>query len=235
MADYDLYYWPVPFRGHFVRAILAYAGKTWTEHDADAIDDLMLAPPQEQPVPFKGPPVLIDKASGFALSQMPAIAAYLGVKLALMPKSTELGALTHKVVNDANDVIDEITLDGGRQMWTRKRWGAFLPRLRHWMAIWEATGERHGLRPDSGFLLGTAEAGVADIVTWALWSTLADRFAPIGTLLDEAAPCTARLTGRMQQTPALITLSKRTFKQYGQAYCGGDIEASLREVLGVGP
>ncbi len=34
MADYELYYWPVPFRGQFVRAVLAYAGKTWTEGDA---------------------------------------------------------------------------------------------------------------------------------------------------------------------------------------------------------
>ena len=27
MSDYDLYYWSVPFRGQFVRAVLAYAGK----------------------------------------------------------------------------------------------------------------------------------------------------------------------------------------------------------------
>ena len=31
MSDYDFYYWSVPFRGQFVRAVLAYAGKTWTE------------------------------------------------------------------------------------------------------------------------------------------------------------------------------------------------------------
>lgn len=27
MPDYELYYWSVPFRGQFVRAVLAYAGK----------------------------------------------------------------------------------------------------------------------------------------------------------------------------------------------------------------
>jgi glutathione S-transferase len=32
-----------------------------------------------------------------------------------------LRAMTMKIVNDANDVIDEITLDGGREMWTKKR------------------------------------------------------------------------------------------------------------------
>lgn len=31
MSDYDLYYWSVPFRGQFVRAVLAYAGKAWTQ------------------------------------------------------------------------------------------------------------------------------------------------------------------------------------------------------------
>ncbi len=30
MSDYDLYYWAIPFRGQFVRAVLAYAGKSWT-------------------------------------------------------------------------------------------------------------------------------------------------------------------------------------------------------------
>ena len=31
MSDYDLYYWSVPFRGQFVRAVLAFAGETWAE------------------------------------------------------------------------------------------------------------------------------------------------------------------------------------------------------------
>ena len=33
MTDYALHYWSVPFRGQFVRAILAWAGKTWTKAD----------------------------------------------------------------------------------------------------------------------------------------------------------------------------------------------------------
>ena len=31
MSEYELYYWSAHFRGQFVRAVLAYAGKTWTE------------------------------------------------------------------------------------------------------------------------------------------------------------------------------------------------------------
>lgn len=37
MADYDLYSWPGQFRGQFVRAVHAYAGKDWTEADGAAI------------------------------------------------------------------------------------------------------------------------------------------------------------------------------------------------------
>ena len=82
MADYTLYYWPVPFRGQFIRAILAHAGKTWEESDVEA---LMALPPSKQPVPFMGPPVLIDQSTDFALSEMPAIALYLGETLNLLP------------------------------------------------------------------------------------------------------------------------------------------------------
>lgn len=232
MADYDLYYWPAPFRGQFIRAILAYAGKSWDEHDYGEIGDLMDADPQDQPVPFMGPPVLIENGSGFALAEMPAIAVYLGTVLELIPDTAQLRAMTAKVVNDANDVIDEITLDGGREMWTRKSWEAFVPRLKRWMSIWEATGTHHGLEADAGYLLGTESAGVADIVTSTLWSTMADRFPAIGRMLDETAPRTAGLTRRLQAVPSLVALKKASVAQYGETYCGGEIEQSLRKVVG---
>src|SRR5512143_2974926 len=129
MPDYELYYWSVPFRGQFVRAVLAYAGKSWTEGDDAAIAKLMSGPVKDMPVPFMGPPLLIDQKAGFAIAEMPAVILYLGETLDLMPATPALRALTMKVVNDANDVIDEITLDGGRQMWTEKRWQDFVPRL----------------------------------------------------------------------------------------------------------
>src|SRR5258708_25607638 len=78
MSDYDLYYWSVPFRGQFVRAVLAYAGKTWTEAGDAAISKLMDGPVKHMPVPFMGPPVLIDKKADFAMSHMPAVTCYLG-------------------------------------------------------------------------------------------------------------------------------------------------------------
>jgi glutathione S-transferase len=85
MSDYDLYYWSVPFRGQFVRAVLAYAGKSWTEGGDAAISRLMGGPVKQMPVPFMGPPMLIDKKAYFAIAQMPAIVLYLGETLDLMP------------------------------------------------------------------------------------------------------------------------------------------------------
>lgn len=232
MADYALYYWPVPFRGQFIRAILAYGGKSWTEHDEEEIGALMAKDPADQPVPFMGPPVLVDNRSGFALSEMPAITFWLGETLGLLPESTGGKAMTLKIVNDANDVIDEFTLDGGREMWTADKWREFVPRLKRWMRFWEVTGERNGLRPDEGFLLGGDAAGIADIVTATLWSTMADRFPAIGSMLEKEAPRTAALCGRIATLPALAQLARTSRDLYGDAYCGGQIEQSLRKVVG---
>src|SRR6185312_7368432 len=152
MSDYDLYYWSVPFRGQFVRAVLAYGGKSWTEAGDGAIAKLMAGPVKRMPAPFMGPPMLVDKRADFAIAEMPAIVLYLGETLDLLPATSALRATTMKVVNDANDVLDEITRDGGRQMWTAKRWQDFVPRLKKWMSLWEETGRRHGLKESSGFL-----------------------------------------------------------------------------------
>ena len=231
MSDYELYYWPIPFRGQFVRAVLAFAGKSWTEHDGAAISKLMGGTVERMPIPFMGPPVLIDKKADFAVSQMSAIVLYLGETLGLLPVAPALRALTMKVVLDANDVIDDITLDGGRLMWTQKHWREFVPRLKKWMSLWEETGRRHGLKADSGYLLGGEAPGIADVVTATLWSTMTDRFAKIEAILEEAAPMTAALTRRVAALPALAKLAAKARQDYGDAYCGGQIEASLRKVL----
>ena len=231
MSDYDLYYWPIPFRGQFVRAILAHAGKSWIEHDGAAISKLMGGPVKQMPVPFMGPPLLIDKKADFAISQTAAIVLYLGETLDLMPAAPAQRGMTIKIVNDANDVIDDITLDGGRLMWSEKRWREFVPRLKKWMSFWEEIGRRHGLKADSGFLLGGEAPGIADVVTAVLWSTMADRFPRIDAILKEAAPHTAALTRRVADLPPLAKLAAKAKHDYGDAYCGGQIEASLRKVL----
>lgn len=232
MSDYTLYYWSVPLRGQFVRAVLAFAGKTWTEGGDEAISKLMEGPVRDMPVSFMGPPVLVDPKADVAIAQMPAIVLYLGETLDLLPTDPALRALNIKIVNDANDVLDEVTNDGGREMWTDKTWGEFVPRLRKWMSFWEETGRRHGLTPDAGFLLGADAPGVADVVSATLWSTMADRLPTIGELLEEAAPMTAALVRRVAALPPLADLAAKAKRDYGDAWCGGEVEASLRRVLG---
>jgi glutathione S-transferase len=230
MSDYELYYWSAPLRGQFVRAVLAYAGKTWTEAGDAAISKLMSRPVKEMPVPFMGPPVLIDRKAEFAIAEMPAIILYLGDTLGLMPAAATSRAMTMKIVNDANDVIDEMTL-AGRQMWTKKRWHDFFPRLKKWMSLWEETGRRHGLKADRGFLLGGKAPGIADIVTATLWSTMTDRFRMIAAVFEDTAPMTAGLTRRVAHLPPLAKLAAKARHDYGDAWCGGQIEASLRKSL----
>ena len=231
MSDYELYYWPIPFRGQFVRALLAFAGKTWTEHDGEEISKLMDGSLRQMPVPFMGPPLLIDKKADFAISQMPAIVLYLGETLDLLPKDAKLRALTLKIVMDANDIIDDLTLDGGRLMWTPPRWEGFAPRLEAWMTFGEEIGRRHGLTRKAGTLLGEPEPGVADVVTAILWGTMTDRLPALKEMFEKTAPMTAALTQRVAALPALAALAEKAIADYGDVYCGGRIEASLRKVL----
>lgn len=223
MVDYELLYWSAPFRGQFVRAVLAFAGKTWIEAREAKISEMMKGPVEKMPIPFMGPPVLIDPSADIAIAEMPAIILYLGETLELLPDSPQLRALTLKIVNDANDVIDEITLNGGDRMWSERRWKDFRPRLAKWMTIWEETGRRHGLTHKKGFILGGREPGIADVITATLWTTMTDRFSKIRDVFDETAPMTAALCARISALPPLADLATRAKEDYGVAYAGGQI------------
>lgn len=185
----------------------------------------------DMPVPFMGPPVLIDRKASFAIAEMPAIILYLGEKLKLLPDSLQLRAMTMKIVNDANDVIDEITLNGGQQMWTEERWKEFVPRLKKWMGLWEETGRRYGLEADAGYILGGSAPGIADVVTATLWTTMTDRFSAVRATFEETAPVTAALCRRVSSLPSLAGLAGDARRDYGSAYAGGQIGASMARVL----
>jgi glutathione S-transferase len=61
---------------------------------------------------------------------------------------------------------------------------------------------------------------------------MADRFPEIGIILDETAPGVAGLARRVAGRPELVKLAAKARRDYGKAYCGGQIEASLRKVTG---
>jgi glutathione S-transferase len=60
---------------------------------------------------------------------------------------------------------------------------------------------------------------------------MTDRFSKIEAILQETAPMTAALTRRIADLPPLAKLAAKARQDYGDAYCGGQIEASLRKVL----
>ena len=99
MTDYTLYYWPIPFRGQLVRAVLAHVRATWEEAGVGALVSLKDAAPAGQLVPHMGPPVLTDHAAGLSLAQTPAILAYLGGKHGLIPDDPARDALTVALVS----------------------------------------------------------------------------------------------------------------------------------------
>lgn len=231
MSDYTLHYWPIPFRGQFIRWVLAHAGASFDDMSPDAVHELRSLPVGDQPVPLMAPPVLSDHASGITLAQLQAILIYLGGKHGLIPEDAHHAALIHKVVCDANDVLDEVTRNGGKQMWTPGEWETFADdRLPRWMAIFEETGTRFGLEK-TGHLLGTQAPSLADLVTGALWFTMTDKLPQIGDLLQETAPGISGLSYRMAHMPAIADLRARTDADYGDLYCGGQIEQSLRGAL----
>jgi glutathione S-transferase len=231
MTDYTLYYWPAPFRGQFVRSVLAHVRASWKEAGIGAEGTQLGTPPSDQIVPHMGPPVLTDHAADLSLAQMPAILDYLGRKHGLMPNAPLGDALTVKIVADANDVLYEMTLHNGAQMWTKKRWNAYRPRLSRWMEIFEATGRQNGLTAKNGYLLGTKEPGIADLTTYILWHTMTARFQALRPLLDATAPAIAGLSDRIAVLPEQKDLRVRSDEEYGDIWCGGQIEASLRDIV----
>jgi glutathione S-transferase len=60
---------------------------------------------------------------------------------------------------------------------------------------------------------------------------MTERFPNIEPIFEEAAPKTAALTRRVTRLPSLAKLAAKAMRDYGDAYCGGQIEASLRKVL----
>lgn len=61
---------------------------------------------------------------------------------------------------------------------------------------------------------------------------MTERFATIDAILNISAPMTAALSRRIAALPPLAKLAAKARRDYGETYCGGQIEASLRNVLG---
>ncbi|MEO1193721.1 MAG: glutathione S-transferase [Pseudomonadota bacterium] len=229
---FTLHYWPIPFRAQPLRYLLAYADVPWQESETDALVALYKAEPEAQPLPFMGFPILHDREADLWLSQMPAIAGYLGSLSGLMPSDSGKAAETYKVLGDVSDVLQAMTLDCGAQMWTPEAWEAFAQdRFLQWLQIFEVNGQGHGLAADSGTLLGTPEPGVADLACAALWVTMAEKLPKLEALIAKGAPLVWSLSNRIAAHPRIAALRAEQQSAWGEVWCEGEIEQSLRSAL----
>ncbi len=99
------------------------------------------------------------------------------------------------------------------------------------MSIFEEQGNRHGLNNHNGCYLGTDAPSLADLVVHILWGVMTSKFPTLRPLLDQNAPAIAALSDRLGQLPEQEALRISSDAEYGDEWCGGQIEASLRAVL----
>jgi len=222
---FHLYYWPIAFRGCFVSYLFAYRGVPLLETaDFDEIGELMNQGPAEQPIPFVGPPLLVDRETGQALSQMPAIVLYASRELDLLPDDPFEQATGLKVLMDCNDVLMEICRYNGSMMWARADWVAFRSaRLPRWMAVFEAAVSRGDVGGDP--------VTFADIGVYALWGNMIRCLPELEGDLQTHAPDIHALCQRIGAQPSLAAYVAESEERFGRVYCGGQIEASLRQML----
>ena len=222
---FQLYYWPIPFRGCFVSYLFAYRGVPLLETTSlEEIKTVVSLHPSEQDVPFMGPPVLRDLESGRTLSQMPAIVLYVSRELDFMPDDPFDAAMCVKVLMDCNDVLMEICRYNGSSMWTREEWNQFRSqRLPRWMQIFEESLKR-------GFV-GKDLATFADIGIFALLGNMTRCLPELEADLLDHAPGVHALCQDIGSQPSLAKYVADEEEKYGKMYCGGQIEKSIREML----
>ena len=230
--NYKLYYWPIPFRGEFIRLILAERGEDYIEADTEELLELKATDPADQPLPMLAPPFLHDLKNDIFINQMPVIVMYLSEKLGLLPRDNYKSAICLKLTLDSNDLLAELTNLNGSAMWEHEKWKTFRQqRLKHWFRIFEQTGRHFGLSQHQGFLLGSDQLSTADLVTSALFGTMTRCLPELSDDFRTHAPNVYALCQRIAAFPNVNKFTEDQTQKYGNSYCGGQIEKSIRSML----
>lgn len=222
---YQLYYWPIAFRGCFVSYPFAYRGvPLLVEDDIEQIQALMGQAPRDQAIPFVGPPALRDLDSGRTLSQVPAIVLHIAGELGLLPEDPFDVAMCMKVLMDCNDLLMEICRYNGSMMWEREEWIVFrAQRLPRWLAVFEESLKR-------GYL-GQARVTFADLGTYALFGNMMRCLPELQPDVMTHATGIHALCRDIGAVPTLAEYVEKELALYGPVYCGGQIEESIRTML----
>ncbi len=222
---FQLYYWPIPFRGCFVSYLFAYREvQLLMEASFEENQNLISLDPSKQPTPFMGPPVLRDLESGLTLSQMPAIVLYVAEELDLLPEDPIDVAISMKVLMDCNDLLMEICRYNGSFMWARDEWTLFRSqRFPRWLQIFEESLKRD--------FIGKDPVSFADIGIFALFGNMIRCLPELEGDIFTYAPGIHALCQKIGSKPPLADYVSREEQEYGKVYCGGKIEESIRKML----
>ncbi len=228
---FTLFYWPVPFRGNFLRLPLVYGRASFEEsYGFEEILEEKAKAPDKQLAPFMGPPLLIDSETGFRSAQTIAIQYYLGETLGLLPEGAGKKAHCLKVLADCLDILAGLTRSNGAQMWDETSFREFREeRFSRWLQILAADAARMGCTDRAYF--GSGRATLADLNITALLGTLGSCLPALRQDLEQHAPVLVALSDRWMQEPAIRMLYEQQARDWGDRYCGGQIEASIRAQL----
>lgn len=229
---YKLYYWDIYFRGDFVRLIFEDAGIEYDDAPVSELLKIKSMPVSEQPFPGMAPPFLHDIEENAFINQMPAVVNYISHKLGYTANDIVKDSHALKLVLDCNDVLAEITNLNGSEMWTHDKWKEFRTvRLKRWMEIFEEFGNKYGLKSDSGTMLGTSHLTFADTSTYALFGTMTRTIPELKEDLKKHAPNIYALCERFSERKNIQSYLNEKYKTWGNLYCGGQIEKSIREMI----
>lgn len=89
-----------------------------------------------------------------------------------------------------------------------------------------------GARPKlADFCSATMAEFYSAVDTSTLWGTMTERFPPLRALLSAEAPNVATLVEQARSQGALSAQAEESRERFGNVWCGGEIEKSLREVV----
>ena len=208
--------------------LLTYVQAEFSQADCDEVLVVKNDEIAKQTILGMAPPFLLDAATGVKLAQMPAIMLYLAEKYQLLPRGAFAAARLQHVLGDVTDVLADITRNNGHQLWDVEAWRAFLDtRLPRWAQISAqhltelgTAKETDGQRPNA-----------VDISIWATWGNLYEHFPALNPWFEEFAPALVEHHRLLPSCPHLHHWWAQTREQYGDIYCGGQIEASLRKMM----
>ncbi len=223
---WELFYWDVPFRSVPIRLLFRVAGQSLSLPDSAAVTALKVQDVRLQPVPSMAPPFLLNQGEGIALSQMPAIVLYVSQRFELMQSTPLAAAQLMKVRGDMNDILCEVTRNNGQMMWEVAAWKEFLRhRLPRWAEISVVNAERYGKMAHSG------QPNAVDLMQWAIWGSLQRAFPSLQPWFKKYAAGVLDLLDERERVPPVQRFFEQEQAEFGQHYCGGMIEKSLRQML----